>query len=104
MDAVRLIVAALVAGAAPGAGEMATAAIDDANQGLRDLLMARFAGKPAAELALSEYDKAPRAGEAALRQQLVETGANRDEAIRAAAEGVLNAVLSGSRCGLSWSQ
>lgn len=99
MDPVTLIVAALVAGAASGAGEVATAAIKDAYQGLKDLLKAKFAGKPPAEVALAEHEKSPEAWEAALKQQLVETGADQDKAIQAAAEALLKEVPAGTRVG-----
>ena len=95
MDPVTLIVAALVAGAA----DVATSAIKDAYTGLKNLLKAKFAGKPAAEVALAEHEKSPEAWEAALKQQLVETGADQDETIQAAAEVLLKEVPPGTRVG-----
>jgi hypothetical protein len=99
VDPVSLIVAALVAGAAAGVGDAATSAIKDAYAGLKALIKKKFAGSPAADVALEQHEKAPEAWEPALRQQIAETGADQDEAILAAAEAVLKEVPSGTRVG-----
>jgi len=89
VDPVTLIVAALVAGAAAGAGDVATSAIKDAYAGLKDLIKNKFAGNVAAEAALEKHETSPEAWEPALKAELVENGADQDEEILAAAKALL---------------
>lgn len=49
MEPVSIIMAALAAGAAAGATEVASQAIKDAYEGLKALVLKRLEGKPAAE-------------------------------------------------------
>ena len=97
MDPVSLIVAALVAGVSTGGTSVVTAGAQDAYDGLKALVKDRFAGRPAAEVALVEHEKAPDVWEPALRQQIVESGADMDGGIVAAARQVLAQLPTGTR-------
>jgi hypothetical protein len=91
MDPVTLILAALAAGVASGAGEAATQAVKDGYTGLKELLKKRFAGNPKAEETLIDHEADPDAYEKPLAKQLRETRADQDADIVAAAETVLKA-------------
>lgn len=92
MEPVSLIVGALVAGAGAGVTETASQAVKDAYAGLKRLLGARFAGHSSAEVALTEHESDPETWEAPLVKALTATGADRDEAIVAAAHELLGLV------------
>jgi hypothetical protein len=100
MDPVTLIVAALAAGAASGAGEAATTAVKDAYQGLRRLVSARFAGRNAAEVALAEHETDPDTWQAPLARELIQTSTNADPEVIEAAQRLM-ALLdqTGTRAG-----
>jgi hypothetical protein len=100
MDPVTLVVAALTAGAASGAGEAATAAVKDAYQALRRLVSARFAGRKAAEVALTEYEADPETWRARLATELGRTAAVDDPRVIEAAQRLM-ALLdeAGSKAG-----
>lgn len=92
MDPVSIIMAALAAGAAAGATEVATQAIKDAYQGLKALVLKRLEGKPAAETALVEYMQDAETWEKPLQKLLVEAGADKEQEIVEAAQKVLQLV------------
>lgn len=85
MEPVTLIIAALAAGAAKGAGESASSAVKDAYAGLKRLVASRFAGKPSAEIALVEHEKNPGTWQAPLGKELHESRADADDAVIGAA-------------------
>jgi hypothetical protein len=87
---------ALAAGAAVGARDTAAAAVRDGHQALIGMLAARFAGGPAAEVALTEHEADP----ATLGHVLATTGAAEDPEVLAAAERLLRLLDSdGARAG-----
>jgi hypothetical protein len=92
MDPVTVIVSALVAGAAAGAKDTASQAIKDAYSGLKSLIQKRFLGKPEAEMALAQHEKKPEVWEAPLKDALVNTGVDKDQAILQSAEKLLKLV------------
>jgi hypothetical protein len=100
MDPATLVVTALSAGAASGAGEAATTAVKDAYEGLKRLVSARFAGRNAAEVALAEHESDPETWQAPLTKQLIETGAVTEPSVIEAAQRLM-ALLdeAGSRAG-----
>ncbi len=85
MEPISLIIAALVAGAAKAAGDVAP----DAYNGLKALIKGKFAGEPKAEMVLEEHETDPKTYEAPLKKKLVEAGADKDEEIIKAAEKLL---------------
>lgn len=87
MDPVTLILAALVAGATKVAGDL----LPDAYQGLKGLILRKFAGNAKAEQTLADHEEDPNTFEKPMAKQLEETGAAADPDIIAAAEGVLEA-------------
>jgi hypothetical protein len=82
-----------------GLGDASAEAVKDAYQGLKGLSRRVFAGRPAAEVALEQHEKSPEAWEAPLREQLRETGADKDPEVLAAAEALLKQVPAGTRLG-----
>ncbi len=100
MDPVTLLVAALVAGAGAGLTDAAGSAVRDAYDGLRAVLRRRFAGKPAAEVALAEHEQDPETWDKPLRKQLTETGADGDtEALELAQKVMALVDATGSNAG-----
>jgi hypothetical protein len=100
MDPLTLVVTALAAGATTGAGQAATTAVTDAYQALKQLVVRRFTGKPAAEVALAEHEAAPEVWRAPLAKQLTETGAAADSAVIEAARQLLTLLdADGARAG-----
>ena len=89
MDPLSLILTALVAGATAAAKETATAAVKDAYQGLKTLVLNKFSGKPEAETALSGYEKKPEIWKEPVKDALAGTAADKDEAIIKAAQALL---------------
>ncbi len=100
MDPVTLVIAALAAGAASGVGETAATAVKDAYQGLKRLVSAQFAGRKAAEVALTEHETDPETWRAPLATELVKTAAVDDPQVIEAAQRLM-ALLdeAGSRAG-----
>jgi hypothetical protein len=92
MDPVTLILTALVGGAAAGGKAVATNAIKDAYSGLKTLIQRRFAGKPSAELALTEHENDPTTWEAPLKKALVDAQIDQDEDIIGAAQKVMTLI------------
>ena len=89
MEPVSLLLAALAAGVGAGVQDIAGSAVRDAYAKLREVLRRRFAGRPAAEEALAEHEKDPKAYEPLLRKYVTETGADRDAEVLELAERVL---------------
>jgi RIP homotypic interaction motif len=85
MEPITLILGALAAGALAGVKDDASNAVKDAYAGLRRLVAARFAGKPAAQLALAEHEVDPDTWQAPLRKALTDTRTDADPAVIAAA-------------------
>jgi len=92
MDPIRFLLAALAAGAAAATKDTASQAMKDAYAGLKALVKKRFEKKPQAEMALAEYEKDPDTWHKPLQKSLVETEADRDEAIVRQAELLLKLV------------
>ena len=86
MEPNSLIIAALVAGAAKAASDVAP----DAYNGLKALIKCKFAGEPKAEMVLEEHEKDPETYEAPLKKELAEAGADKDEKLIKAAQDLLN--------------
>jgi len=92
MDPISVLLAALAAGAAAATKDTASQAMKDAYAGLKALVKKRFEKKPQAEMALAEYEKDPDTWHKPLQKSLVETEADRDEAIVRQAELLLKLV------------
>jgi hypothetical protein len=90
---VEVILAALAAGSAAGASEVATTAFRDAYTSLRDGLRRRFQGRDRALGTLeAERSPDPAVWRAELEADLVETGASSDPDVVAAAAALLELV------------
>jgi len=92
MDPVTLILTALGAGAASGGQAIVTDAIKDSYAGLKALIQGKFAGKPKAELALTEHESDPETWQAPLKKSLVEEHVDQDPEIIEAAQKVMQLV------------
>jgi hypothetical protein len=88
MDPITLILTALVTGAAKAAGDT----IPDVYKGLKVLIQKKFAGKPVAEAILDEHEKDPETYAAPLKNNLVEAGVDKDEAVIKAAQELMKAL------------
>jgi hypothetical protein len=86
---VEIILAALLAGVATGAGKAATSAVQDAYKALRDALRRRLADKPDADQAVDQYVNDPEAWEGNLKVQLKRAGVDTDREILDAAKLVM---------------
>ena len=92
MDPLTLILTALVAGAAAGSQAFATNAIKDTYTGLKDLIKRKFAGKPSAEVALTEHETDPKTWEAPLKKALEQEHIDQDRAILQKAQELLDQI------------
>ena len=81
MDPVTLIITALTAGAAAGGQSVVTDAIKDAYAGLKVLIKRKFAGKPSAEVALTEHENDPQTWQAPLKKALLQEHLDQDAEI-----------------------
>jgi hypothetical protein len=100
MEPITLILGALAAGALVGVRDSAAGTVKDAYASLRRLVAARFAGRPAAELALAEHAADPDTWQAPLKKALAETGADTDPAVINAARQLMELVdEAGARAG-----
>jgi hypothetical protein len=90
MDTATIILTALIAGTAKVAGD----AVPDAYKGLKELILKKFAGKPAAEMVLDEHEKDPETYAAPLKKNLIESGIDKDEEIIKAAKELLEQLKS----------
>lgn len=91
MDPVTLILAALVTGAASGAGETTTQAVKDGYAALKALIKRKFAGNAKAEETLDDHEADPGTYEKPLAKQLEATGVAQDPDVVAAAQQVIQA-------------
>jgi hypothetical protein len=92
MDPVTLILTALAAGAAASAKDTASEAIKDAYSGLKGLILRKFAGKSAAEVALVQHEKKPHIWKSPLEEEIKETRLDQDEEIILAAQRLMTLV------------
>jgi hypothetical protein len=100
LDPITLIVTALAAGVALGVTDTASSAVKDAYAGLKALVRKRFAGRPDAELVLTEHEKAPEIWQAPLMAELVAAAADDDSDLVTAAEALMCLVdRAGARAG-----
>ena len=100
VDPIALVVTALAAGAALGLKDTASSAVRDAYAGLKALVTKRLAGRPGAEVVLSQHEKAPQTWQAPLIAELDEAGAGDDLDLAAAARALMNLVdEAGARAG-----
>jgi hypothetical protein len=95
-----MIAAALAAGGTAGVTNTASAAVQDAYTGLRAALRRRLSGRDQAEQALEAQETAPDVWQARLGADLADSGADRDDAVLAAAQRLLTLVEpAGTRAG-----
>ncbi len=92
MDPVTLILSALAAGAAAAAKDTTALAVKDAYYELKAVIKKRFSDKPAAELALDQYEAKPQVWEAPLKDGLAEAKIADDPAVIEAAQHLLTLV------------
>ena len=89
MDPVTLITSALLGGASAGLKDTATQSVKDAYAGLKALIKQRFHGRNEAEVALAQHEAKPEVWAPALREELAQAGADRDEEILEASRHLL---------------
>jgi len=89
MDPITLILTALSAGTAASIKDTASAAIKDSYNGLKTLILRKFAAISTAEVALKEYEKKPDVWKAPLEEAFRETGIDQDQEIIAAAQRLM---------------
>jgi hypothetical protein len=89
MDPVTLIVTALAAGAASVVRDDARGAVKTALARLRGLVKRRFKDPANGEYVLEKHASAPEIWRPALRQELVESGADSDAGLVAAAQELM---------------
>jgi len=89
MDPITLIITALTAGIVAGTQDTAKDAVKEAYSGLKALLQRKFAGKPSAEVALTEHENDPETWEAPLKKALVQTQVDQDQDIITAAQKLM---------------
>lgn len=89
VEPISLVISALMAGAAKGAGESAATAVKDAYASLREMLKQKFVGKPAAEKALEEFSRDPEEWTPTLETYLRRDDVGSDQAILTAAQSLM---------------
>ena len=92
MDPTSLLLTALATGAAAATKDTASQAVKDTYAGLKALIQKRFANKPQAQLALTEYEQDGDTWKKPLQKSLVEVGADLDDAIIRKAQQLLKLV------------
>jgi RIP homotypic interaction motif len=92
MDPITLIVTALVAGAAQGMMDNASAMMKDAYASLKARVKKKLGGNPGAELVLAKHEQAPETWQAPLVAELAEAGADRDHELIATAKALLDLI------------
>jgi hypothetical protein len=95
MNGISLILAALLAGASTGVGNVAAESVKDAYEALRRVVARRLAEEPEPEALIDGYLADPGGAEEPLRTALQRTGADRDEDVLGAARVVVG--LAGPR-------
>ena len=96
MDPITLILAALAAGAASGAKDVATDAIRDLYGGLKGLVHKKFQGDDVKEVALKQYEADPETWKEPLKKALTDAGVDKDEEIQERAKALLDEIPPGS--------
>src|SRR5262245_56290672 len=100
MDSVTLILTALVAGAALGVKDTASAAVTDAYQGLKALVRRKLAGRKDGERVLARHEQDPQIWDKPLAGELTAAGAGEDANLVAAAQQLMQLVdAAGSAAG-----
>ena len=94
MDPITLVITALLSGAASAGQAIAGDTIKEAYTGLKNLIQRKFAGKPEAELALTNHESNPTKWEAPLKTALAQTQVDQDQEIIAAAQKVMQLAQS----------
>ncbi|MBV9616773.1 MAG: hypothetical protein JO011_08965 [Ktedonobacteraceae bacterium] len=94
MDSVVLILTALQTASVTGNLLLKNDIVKDAYVSLRDRIQQKFAGKPGAELALSEYEADPQTWEVPLKKALVQVRADYDMQIVGAAQRIMELIQS----------
>ena len=89
MDPNTLILTALASLATTSGQTLANEAVKEAYNNLKALILHRFAGKPQAELALTEHETDPQTWQAPLKKVLREEHLDQDPEIIQAAQRVL---------------
>lgn len=90
MDPITLILTALAAGASTGGQAIVSEAIKDSYSGLKTLIQRKFAGKPVAEMALTQHETDPQVWQAPLKQALQQEHLDQDATILKAAKALLD--------------
>ena len=88
MDPITLILTALGAGAQSVVSDV----IKDTYTGLKTLIQRKFAGKPSAEVALTEHETDPQTWQAPLKKALVQEHVEQDTEIIRAAQALLDQI------------
>jgi hypothetical protein len=94
MDPIALILTALTTGAAAAGQTVANDAIKDSYAALKALIQRKFAGKPKAEMVLTEYESEPETWETPFKKALAEVHAEQEQEILDAAHRVLHLIQS----------
>ncbi len=92
MDPLTIILTALTAGAAAGGQAVVSNTIKDAYNGLKALIQRKFAGKPSAEVALTEHETDPQTWAAPLKKALAQEQVDQDQAILQAAQQLIDQI------------
>lgn len=92
MDPISLVVSALVAGAAASVKDTSGQAIKDTYQGLKSLLLRKFADKPKAQAVLMEHEEDPETYEKPLIKALSNEHIEQDQEILEAASKIMTLV------------
>jgi hypothetical protein len=81
MDTLTLVITALTTGSTASVRDTASESLKDAYSGLKTLIQRKFAGKPAAEIALAQYEAKPDVWRTPLEEELREAEISQDENI-----------------------
>jgi len=92
MDPITLILTALVSGAITSVKETASQEVKDTYNGLKTLLHDKLVGKPAAEMALAQFEEDPDVWKAPLEKELKKAGIAQDKEIIDTAQRVMTLV------------
>lgn len=92
MNPIDLILAALASGALASIQATVSEAIKDSYNGLKGLILRRFAANTDAAAILTKYEKKPEVWEAPLEDELRQAGADQDETIIKAAQHLMTLV------------